>query len=401
MSIYYNENAPFAVTWLKNLSFAEYIAHGVVDDRSIVDVRAADLAAAVQCHFFAGIGGWSYALRLAGWPDDVPVWTGSCPCQPFSQAGGQRGFADERHLWPVWFNLIRECRPPVVFGEQVASPAGLAWLDAVQADLEGAGYAVAAADLCAASVGAPHIRQRLFFVAYTNRAGCGEQWRRRLSRLGDASRRHDTDGRGADGARLVADGTRVGRGEGRQEARRDGAGSVDDGGVGDADGGAARQHARAVPRDEEEHDVGPALGDHTPLAAGGAGGVADAERDGSGARRSGGAVGGSALEPDRHGAALGVADADLVDAVDGGESRGGRLGEPAQDAPLGFWDAVTWIPCRDGKLRPVEPGTFPLAHGVRGRVGRLRAYGNAIVPQLAATFISAFIDTLEGDHDHG
>ena len=92
------------------------------------------------------------------------------PRQPFSVAGKKGGHEDERHLWPVWFDLIRERRPPVVFGEQVASRDGLDWLDAVQADLEAANYAVGALDLCAAGVGAPHIRQRVFFVAYDNDA---------------------------------------------------------------------------------------------------------------------------------------------------------------------------------------------------------------------------------------
>ncbi len=135
MTAYYNEFEPFAAQWLKNLSDAGHIARGRVDSRSILEVTGEDVGAATQAHFFAGIGVWSHALRLAGWPDDRPVWTGSCPCQPFSVAGRGKGTDDERHLWPDWFRLIRECRPPVVFGEQVASPDGLAWLDAVRADL--------------------------------------------------------------------------------------------------------------------------------------------------------------------------------------------------------------------------------------------------------------------------
>ena len=178
MSAYYNEIDPFAAQWLRNLISAGHISAGDVDERSIVDVQPSDLAGHTQCHFFAGIGGWSLALRLAGWPDDRPVWTGSCPCQDFSAAGKGAGFAGERHLWPVWFPLIRECRPRVVFGEQVASPLALSWLDLVQADMEGADYAFAAFDLCAAGVGAPHIRQRLGFVADAT----GEQFARRQSR---------------------------------------------------------------------------------------------------------------------------------------------------------------------------------------------------------------------------
>ena len=285
MTAFYNELDKFPAQWMRNLITAGHIAQGVVDERSIADVRAGDLEGFEQCHFFAGIGVWSYALRRAGWPDAAGVWTGSCPCQPFSVAGKKGGHEDERHLWPVWFDLIRERRPPVVFGEQVASRDGLDWLDAVQADLEAANYAVGALDLCAAGVGAPHIRQRVFFVAYDNDA--------RFDRV-SASRVH--------GRREASSGepSAEGRAEG---SRRD-----------DADGrGAARD-------------------------------LADAE----GAERG----------PDR----------------------------------AHFWSDCDWIPCRDGTLRPVEPGTFPLAHGTPARVGRLRAYGNAIVAEVAEEFIRALIE---------
>ena len=155
---YYNENDPFAASWLRNLIAAGYISAGEVDERSIADVGPADVAGFGQCHFFAGIAGWPLALSLAGWPSDRPVWTGSCPCQPFSAAGKRRAAADERHLWPEFLRLIAECRPPTIFGEQVASKDGRLWLAGVRADLEALGYAVGAADLCAAGVGAPHIR---------------------------------------------------------------------------------------------------------------------------------------------------------------------------------------------------------------------------------------------------
>lgn len=164
MTAYYNEFDKQKAAWLRELIRMGMIAPGEVDERSIHDVRADDLRGFTQCHFFAGIGVWSYALRQAGWPDEGPVWTGSCPCQPFSAAGKRKGTADERHLWPEWFRLVRECRPTVIFGEQVASKGGMSWLDLVYADLEGQGYSVGALDLCAAGVGAPHIRQRLYFV---------------------------------------------------------------------------------------------------------------------------------------------------------------------------------------------------------------------------------------------
>jgi DNA (cytosine-5)-methyltransferase 1 len=164
---FYNEIDPFAAAWLRELIAAGHIAPGIVDERDIRDIRPADLAGFVQCHFFAGIGVWSYALRRAGWPDDHPIWTGSCPCQPFSAAGKGDGFADERHLWPAWQWLIEQCEPEQVAGEQVASGSANLWLDLVQADLEGMGYSFGCVPFPAAGGGSPNIRDRAFWLAHT------------------------------------------------------------------------------------------------------------------------------------------------------------------------------------------------------------------------------------------
>ena len=167
---YYNDNEPYVAQWLRNFIAAGEIPPGDVDERDIREVRAEDLEGYGQVHFFAGIAGWPLALKLAGWPDDRPVWTGSCPCQPLSSAGQRKGHADERHLWPAFYALIAECRPATILGEQVASKDGREWLAGVRADLEALGYAVGAADLPAACIGSPQIRQRLWFVAYSHRA---------------------------------------------------------------------------------------------------------------------------------------------------------------------------------------------------------------------------------------
>jgi DNA (cytosine-5)-methyltransferase 1 len=178
VTAYYNEIDPKAAAWLRELIKQGHIAQGDVDETDIRDVDPDRLGRYTQCHFFAGIGGWSLALRLAGWPDDRPVWTGSCPCQPFSAAGRRAGQADERHLWPHWHHLISQCQPATVFGEQVASKDGLGWLDLVQADMEATGYAFAAQDICAAGIGAPHIRQRLWFVGLADAQSAEQQaWR--------------------------------------------------------------------------------------------------------------------------------------------------------------------------------------------------------------------------------
>lgn len=340
MTVYYNEIDAYAAQWLRNLIAAGHIAAGDVDERSICDVAPADLAGYAQCHFFAGIGVWSYALRRAGWPDDRPVWTGSCPCQPFSAAGKGAGFDDERHLWPAFHHLINECRPPVVFGEQVASKDGLEWLDLVQADLEGSGYASAAADLCAAGIGAPHIRQRLYWVAD---AGCvGREVALQQPRSGlSANGLRQANVRGGDGSfgRMANNNNNKGL-EGRRELERE------------------RGTERAA---------GP---------SGVAGGLADAEHDGCCGSES------HQTEQDRDKPNVRVS-----------HGRHSSSEEQSATRPThGHWRDADWLFCRDGKWRPVEPGTFPLAHGAPSRVGRLRAYGNAIVPQVAQTFIEAFME---------
>lgn len=339
MSAYYNEMDTFAAQWLRELIKAGHIAPGEVDTRSIEDVAADDLARFTQCHFFAGIGTWSYALRCAGWPDDRPVWTGSCPCQPFSAAGKRRGFADERHLWPAFFRLIRECRPDTVFGEQVASPDGLAWLDIVSSDLEAEDYACGAVDTSAAGFGAPHIRQRLYWVA-------------------DAMR----SGRPTWGA-IPGDGQAAGS---RSNVRlADAGGTRLEGFPGDADDKTGRKEQ-----------------DGSAPASGGTGWL---EHPGSERRERGKTTSpghddewaSSKRQKSKYGAGLAGTH---------------RLFGDSSGPTNGFWGAADWLFCRDGKWRPVEPGTFPLADGTPQRVGRLRGYGNAIVAPQAAAFITTFME---------
>ena len=297
MTAYYNEFDPKAAAWLRELIKEGLIPDGEVDERDIREIPPSDLRGFEQHHFFTGIAGWPLALRLAGWPEDRPVFTGSCPCQPFSNAGKRKGTKDERHLWPAFRWLIAQLRPPVVFGEQVESKDGCEWLSGVRLDLEAIGYRVGASDLPAASVGSPHIRQRLFWVA---NSGCG------IVR----DERQPVDGKAKED-----------QGEEDQRERlRDDAG-----------------------------DVCEPCGMVQPNGSGW-------EPRGTSAETAG------------HGSSVESA------------------------SRVGFWDGFDILPFQDGKFRRVEPESFPLAHGISGRVGLLRGYGNAIVPQVAAEFIGSFLE---------
>ena len=364
----YNEIEPYAAAWLRNLIEAGHIAPGEVDERSIADLKPEDIHGP-QAHFFAGIGAWSYALRLAGVSDGAPVWTGSCPCQPFSSAGKGLGEGDPRHLWPAWRELIAECRPAVVFGEQVASPAGRAWLGAVRADLEALGYRVGAADLCAAGVGAPHIRQRLFFgaVRLGNTDSVRAWWDRRP------------------GAREEAEGS----------GERVSAGCLGDG-AGSPSAAVRVEDADVQRREEQRLHLQPGAARPEVLEAAGRGEalrVADADHAGLEGwplqRRDHPKEPGSTAERDSRDALR------VADAVQPGRAQG-RSGAGDRSIAWSSWDDCIWLPGRDGKTRPAsaEPGAFPVAHGATARVGRLRAYGNAIVPQVAAAFVVSFLGAI-------
>lgn len=370
MTAYYNEIDPFAAAWLRELIKAGAIAPGDVDERSIEDVRPSDLAGYTQCHFFAGIGVWSYALRRAGWRDDRPVWTGSCPCQPFSAAGKGGGFSDERHLWPAFHWLIEQCRPPVVLGEQVASKDGLAWLDLVQADLEGTGYASRAVDICAAGVGAPHIRQRLWWV--------GE-------RVADAD---------VGGQRMVGGGSAALQHRPPRDARIGFGGGGGYGGLADtADAGCVGRWTGEAGDGRDAPRIEPERLRVTVRLADTDGRDASAERQQRGGEQrqqpEDGRVGRLGYAHGQHEAAFAGVHGRAVATP----ARGGDRPGPTN----GHWRDADWLFCRDGKWRPVEPGTFPLAHGAPARVGRLRGYGNAINAEAAVAFIEAYLGYDEAD----
>ena len=374
MATYYNEYEPYAAEWLRNLIKKGLIPNGEVDTRSIINVSPDDLRGFTQCHFFAGLGGWAYAGRLAGWPDDRPLWTGSAPCQPFSTAGQQKGTADERHLWPVFFGLIRACRPPVVMGEQVAAAVGKDWLDGVSSDLEGIGYACGAVVVPACAVNAPHRRDRLWFVAHSTSEGLAQRNGAGAFATGQPNAEPQCGG-GVHGD--VADAADTGLSLWGYSRRSEG----------DTEG------RTGLVNEPERCDQS---------------NVADASQVGRDGRASpaGCQAGSDARLEDCHGG-------DVADADESGPQ--GRVVLRKRRNERSAWsDGVEWAIGADGKARRVKSGIRLLAHGVSGRMavlrptgqggstltethwynrtGALKAFGNAIVPQVAAEVIGAYLD---------
>lgn len=391
---YYNEFDPKAAQWLRNLIKAGLIPDGVVDERSIIQVQAADLVGYRQCHFFAGIGGWSLALQLAGWPADRRVWTGSCPCQPYSAAGKQKENADERNLWPVWYQLLREFnarypeqKPDTIFGEQVDKAIRHGWLDGICRDLEAEGYSCGHAVLGAHSVGAkrwieivdeytgdvawrgwvktnpPHIRQRLYWVAESDSTG-------RVTRgTSTSTTRH----RGA----TVADGGN----DTIATVEVSGSPSVRCSRLGNSEQQELEGHGRDVGAGNEPGRI-IADTERSVATSGSADWVGYTERHES-------------TEPSVEGARSNE------------EEAAGSSGQSEGRSDLDFWSDYYLVPCRDGKYRRVESGLRCLVNGVSfeladgstsqesSRTVILKGLGNAIVPQVAAEFIMSYMEVTD------
>jgi len=376
--IVYNEIDPFAAAWLRELIKANMIAPGEVWENDIRDIRPIDLRGVVQFHGFAGIGVWSYAARRAGWPDDRPLWTMSCPCQPFSAAGQGAGFADERHLWPHAHWLISQCRPAVVAGEQVASKDADAWIDLVQDDMEALGYAFGTVPFPSASVGAPHIRDRDYWMAYAN----GRQ-RDGLAELRGFERDGTDAGRPQSGRELGAcgdnDGLEHPESDGRLEWR------PEPGGWSAAGGRGAGGLANTFSGGQSGASGSGGTQEQRTAECGVPGRVADAESSG---REYEPFKERSSLQSEAHGQAK---------PFNGLAARSTGVDAARRNGPTnGFWRDADWLFCRDGKWRPVEPGTFPLAHGAPARVGRLRGYGNAINAVQAQIFLETVKEIVDG-----
>jgi len=380
---YYNDHEPYVCQWLRNLIDAGELPEGDVDERSIAEVLPSEIDGYVSCHFFAGIGGWAKALRIAGWPESLPVWTASLPCQPFSTAGKRKAEEDERHLWPIFLPLVRKLQPARIFGEQVSSDDGRDWLDRISADLEEVGYAVGAADLPAACVDLPHKRQRLFWVAER----LGNTYGKGFSGRGlSGSRRADKRSIGETGSPPVSPiggvvnpyGTRQQTSNRLTRQPEQGAALCRSSEMGSPDGVGDALCKRPLPQ-QPERSVR-SQRDSTPPGVGQNDGVANASMS----ARDGTIVRDDAGQDDRERNAV-------VYCSDGFYR---RISPQPGDEPLAHGiprDVGPLLAGLEGMGQSPERAKKSVKYSRRNRVGRLRGYGNAIVPAVAALFVQAYM----------
>lgn len=164
---YYNEIDPYCCRVLRKQIAAGNLPAGDVDERDIRDVRTSDLAGYGAVHLFAGIGGIPLGLRMGGMADDFPIITGGFPCQDISNAGKRAGIDGARSgLWSEYARIVRDVRPAYVLVENVAALLGRG-ISRVLGDLAEIGYDAEWHCIPAAAVGAPHIRDRVFILAYS------------------------------------------------------------------------------------------------------------------------------------------------------------------------------------------------------------------------------------------
>ncbi len=390
--------------WTQNLVAAGEIPHGEVWCRSIRDIKPSEVRGLRQFHVFNGISGWPLALKLAAWPESVSVISGSAPCQSFSSAGKQKGFNDPRHLWPDMFRLIRESNFDVAIGEQVGAAIGFGWLDGVLSDLEKEKYACGAVVLPACGVGAPHIRQRVYWVAERLEHRASDRW---VKWRTESGRRGTERGCSADG---VADASGLQPQGSKSQCQENGLCEL----LGDESGIQCvadstvsefrhRPSTRKQSADKQDSGVGPLAfpyergwrGRRDGDTTGGSGAVqvegrsrscpmADGECRGCGGKspESGGD------EPDRstarweqgadraqHGCGLGDTSGDVLgrlsqgapgteakgDCGGGEDGSGGVLPGPASYFDRNPWSDFSTLPCTDGRWRRTGTGVPVLA----------------------------------------
>lgn len=274
------------------------------------------------------------------WRGKIDILTGGFPCQPYSAAGKRLGKQDERHLFPEMLRAVREIEPRWVVGENVrglVSWNGGLVFEEVQADLENEGYEVQPFLLPAASVNAPHKRDRVWFIAYANDKGRSSEPRNLSEENGEISQRNQDAESSHSDSLYVTDPSRFRRGGG---------------------------NIRSETNQEQGYEMGSGVGQHGNRIWG------ETQRRGSNATDSN-----SEVSQHRN---------------EGRKTQGATITEERTQSfgsPRSWQKFPTQPPVcggDDGIPRELDSITFP-----KWRKESIKAYGNAIVPQVALQIFKA------------
>ena len=318
---------------------------------------------------------------------DIDLICGGYPCQPFSVAGRKGGEEDPRHLWPEYFRLIRELRPRYAVGENVGGHIRLG-LDSVLEDLDSENYTARCFSVEAACVGAPHRRERIFWIA-ENMADAdsnGEKWNQSEDRQrcrfeqnnSDARAREATDVPNSNREGLEGRTRHTGE-EGRQVLPR-----VEDDGnkVRSAPGRSGGKGTRGTTEtmadaesefSERSEPEGNSGGQPQAQAGNGSGAVPDTSRKG--------------LEGRTYPSDAGAEGTQAQQLTAGsGQRNDGTLGPVESWVGDGTYGISAWL---DGSW---EHGLDRVGVNIPQRKAQLMALGNAVVPQLVALVGHAILE---------
>ena len=331
---------------------------------------------------FSGIGGLDLGLEWAGmickwqveldpyclkvlnkhWPDipkfkdvkncgrhnlePVELICGGFPCQPWSLAGQRRGEEDDRNLWPETFRIVADLRPRYFVGENV--PGIAPYLDTIFNDLERAGYEGFTVEVPAAAFDAPHLRYRVFIVAYSKR---GQDYERERADL----EKEEPSGQGGDSTFGIS------CEDVSNPISTDGGGRPNAGRTPDQGGGTSEARGEGVqPQDGEAR---------TDNIESGSEDVADTKSE-----RLEGRNNGQGREREKGMRLLSTGSSESENVDDSSQQRLDGSRNPGERGWPEYTDSGWWSG---------EPDVGRVAHGVPSRVDRLKGLGNAVVPQVA------------------
>jgi DNA (cytosine-5)-methyltransferase 1 len=315
------------------------------------------------------------------------ILSGGFPCQPFSVAGKQKGTGDDRHLWPEMFRIIKAFRPRIVIGENVKGiiniQDGLVF-ETVCTDLENEGYEVQAFNIPAAGVQAPHRRERIWVIATNVANPISDDERREITRSYEEARRIQEEHRENDSSSRFFSGTSA---------------------IRNSDNGhEVMANTNTGLRDETEEEIQSRGKTLNPSSAGrGVEDVANPEsvRFRGGNREECGTEERKFQQSEQEGSSIrseteGRSSQNRTNVANTESSVGNELQVDTRDGKLETQE----IPRdgsslrREGSWWDVEPDVGRVAHGVPGRVHRLKGLGNSIVPQIAEEIGKAIIKSL-------